>query len=176
MTTIAEFLRDAHQRQHDSIDEAVRDLTPEQLHWVPPNTAANHIGFTLWHYVRTEDNIVQFVLQNRKPTVWIEGGYVERFGLDRVAQGTGMPTEDAHALRLPPIGDWMTYQGAVWQATDAYLSSLDEAALEQMVTIRPLPEMKVRQALSNMMLTHGHSHFGEICVLRVLQGLASSVI
>jgi hypothetical protein len=44
------------------------------------------------------------------------------------------------------------------------------------VTIKPLPEMKVRQALSNMILTHGHSHFGEICVLRVLQGLASSVI
>ena len=176
MTTLPEFLRQAFRNQHHMLDEAVRGLTPEQLHWLPPDSPANHIGFTLWHYVRTEDNIAQFVLQERKPTVWIEGGYFERFGLDRISQGTGMSTDDAQALRLPPMDGWMAYQRDVWQATDAYLSSLDDAALERMVTIRPLPEMKVRQALSNMMLTHGHSHFGEICVLRVLQGLPSSVI
>ena len=74
------------------------------------------------------------------------------------------------------MGDWMAYQRDVWQATDAYLSSLDDAALDRTVTIKPLPDMLLRQALSNMVLTHGHSHFGEICVLRVLQGLDSSVI
>lgn len=176
MTTIAEVFQEALRNQHGMIDRAVRDLTPEQLHWVPPDTTANHIGCTLWHYVRTEDNIVQFILQNRKPTVWIEGGYFERFGLDRVAQGTGMSTEDAHALRLPSIDEWMPYQQAVWQATDAYLGSIDDAALEETVQVRPFGELKRRQALSNVCLTHGHGHFGEICVLRVLQGLPSSLI
>ena len=176
MTTIAEFLRATLRNQHSMIDEAVRELTPEQLHWVPPNTKANHIAFTLWHYVRTEDNVVQFILQDRKPTVWIEGGYWERFGLDRVAQGTGMSTEDANALRLPPVDQWLAYQKAVWEASDAYLSSVEDEALERMVNIRPLPEMPARQALATIVLTHGHSHFGEICVLRVLQGLPSSVI
>ena len=176
MTTVAEFLQEAMHNQHRMIDQAVRDLTPEQLHWAPPEAKTNHIGFTLWHYVRTEDNIVQFILQERKPTVWIENGYFERFDLDRISQGTGMSTEDAQALRLPPMGDWMAYQRDVWQATDGYLSSLDDAALDRTVTIKPLPDMLLRQALSNMILTHGHSHFGEICVLRVLQGLDSSVI
>ena len=176
MTTIAEFLRDAHQRQHDSIDQAVRDLTPEQLHWVPPETAANHIGFTLWHYVRTEDNIVQFILQDRKPTVWLDGGYHERFGLDRIAQGTGMSTEDANALRLPPMDDWLGYQQAVWQATDAYLAAADVERMERPVKVRPWPDaMPTGQALSVVTLTHGHAHLGEICVLRVLQGLSSSL-
>ena len=174
--TIAEFLRQALRNQHNALDQAVRELTPEQLHWVPPNTNANHIGFTLWHYVRTEDNVVQFILQDRKPTLWIEGGYVERFGLDRIAQGTGMSVGDAHALRLPPIDQWMEYQQAVWQATDAYLSSIDDEALERMVNVKPLPEMPARQALTNICLTHGHAHFGEICVLRVLQGLPSGLI
>ena len=176
MTTISEFLRQAMRNQHNMIDQAVRELAPEQLHWVPPDSKANHIGFTLWHYVRTEDNIVQFVLQNRKPTVWIEGGYVERFGLDRVAQGTGMPTEDAHALRLPPIGDWMAYQGAVWQTTDAYLSSVDEETLQQVMKVRPFPDMPAQQVFASVLLTHGHGHLGEICILRVLQGLPSSLI
>ena len=176
MTTIAEFLRQGFSNQHGMIDGAVRELTAEQLHWLPPDAKTNHIGFTLWHYVRTEDNIVQFILQDRKPTVWIEDAYFERFGLDRIAQGTGMPVEDAHALRLPPMEEWMAYQRAVWQATDAYLSSVDDEALERTVNVKPLPEMPARQALSSIVLTHGHAHFGEICVLRVLQGLPSSVI
>ena len=176
MTTIAEFLQQALRNQHGQVDQAVQELTPEQLHWLPPDSPVNHIGFTLWHYVRTEDNIVQFILQNRKPTVWIEGGYVERFGLDRIAQGTGMSTEDAHALRLPPIDQWLEYQRAVWQATDGYLSSVDDEALERMVTVKPLPEMPARQALGGITLAHGHSHFGEICVMRVLQGLPSGLI
>ena len=176
MTTNAELLRQALRNQHSQIDQAVSDLTPEQLHWVPPNTKANHIGCTLWHYVRTEDNIVQFILQNRKPTVWIEGGYFERFGLDRVAQGTGLSTEDAQAMRIPPIDEWMKYQQAVWQASDAYLSSIGDDALEGTVQIRPFGEIPARQALASVVLTHGHAHFGEICVLRVLQGLPSSII
>src|SRR3990172_12889316 len=105
MATIAEFLRQAFRGQHGMIDAGVRDLTPDELHWVPPGTKANHIGFTLWHYVRTEENVVQFTLQDRKPTIWIAGGYHERWGLDRIAQGTGMPTEEAHALRLPAIAE-----------------------------------------------------------------------
>ncbi len=176
MTTITEFLQQALRNQHNMIDQAVGDLTPEQLHWLPHDSKANHIGFTLWHYVRTEDNIVQFILQDRRPTVWLEGGYHERFGLDRIAQGTGMTTEDANALRLPPIDEWMGYQQAVWQATDAYLSSVDDEALERTVNVKPLPEMPARQTLSNIVLTHGHAHFGEICVLRVLQGLPSGLI
>ena len=176
MTTIAEFVRQALRGQHTMIDEAVRDLTAEQLHWLPDAPNANHIGFTLWHYVRTEDNIVQFILQGRKPTVWLEGGYHERFGLERVAQGTGMTTEDAHALRLPAIDEWMGYQRAVWQATDDYLSSVSDEALEEKTLVRPFGELRGRQALSTVVLTHGHGHLGEICVLRVLQGLPSSLI
>jgi len=175
MQTLTEFLRTSLRNLHNSLDAAVKELTPEQLHWVPPGTAANHIGNTAWHYVRTEDNIVQFILQNRKPTVWIEGGYHERFGLDKVAQGTGMSTADAQALRLPPLAGWMAYQTAVWQATDAYLSSVDDAALDATVTVRPFGEIAKRQALATVCLTHGHAHFGEICVLRVLQGLPSGL-
>ncbi len=176
MTTIAEFLKQGLGNQHNMIDSAVRELTPEQLHWLPPDAKVNHIGFTLWHYVRSEDNVVQFVLQGRKPTVWIEGGYVERFGLDKVAQGTGMPTEDAHALRLPSIDEWMEYQQAVWQASDTYLSSIGDEALDQTVQVRPFGEIPAHRALNITCLTHGHAHLGEICVLRVLQGLPSSLI
>ena len=176
MTTVAEFLQQSFRNQHRMIDGSVRDLTPEQLHWLPGETKLNHIGCTLWHYVRTEDNIVQFILQGRKPTVWIQDGYFEKFGLDKITQGTGMSTEDAQKLRLPPIADWMAYQQAVWQATDDYISSLDDAALDQTVKVQPFGEIKASVARGQVCLTHGHAHFGEICAMRVLQGLPSSVI
>ena len=176
MTTVAEFLQQSFRNQHRMIDESVRDLTPAQLHWLPGETKLNHIGCTLWHYVRTEDNIVQFILQDRKPTVWIQDGYFEKFGLHKIAQGTGMSTEDAQALRLPSISDWMAYQQAVWQATDDYVSSLDDDSLDRTVKVQPFGEIKASQALGQVCLTHGHAHFGEICAMRVLQGLPSSLI
>ena len=176
MPTLASFLQHAMRNQHRMLDEAVRDLTPEQLHWVPPDSKANHIGFTLWHYVRTEDNVVNFILRGRQPTVWLEGGFNEKFGLDRVAQGTGMPVEDAQALRIGTIDEWMEYQQRVWQATDDYLGSVSDEALEEVMKVRPFPDMPARQVLSTVVLTHGHAHLGEICVLRVLQGLPSSLI
>lgn len=173
---LAEFLRGAVRNEHNMLDQAVKDLTLEQLHFVPPGTTANHIGFTLWHYVRTEDNVVQFILQERKPTMWVAGGYHETWGLEKVAQGTGMSLEQAQSMRLPPIDQWMEYQRSVWQATDDYLSAVDDASLERTVKVMPFGEIPAHRALSMPVLTHGHGHLGEICVLRVLQGLKSSLI
>jgi hypothetical protein len=173
---LTEFLGGTIRNEHNMLDQAVRELTAEQVHYVPPGTSANHIGFTLWHYVRTEDNIVQFILQDRKPTVWVAGGYHERWGLEKVAQGTSMPVETAQSMRLPAMSDWMEYQQSVWQATDGYLSSIDDSALERLVKVMPFGEIPTHRALSMPVLTHGHGHLGEICVLRVLQGLPSSLI
>jgi len=174
-TAVTDVLRDALRGLHNSLDASVRDLTPEQIHFVPPGSTLNHIGCTLWHYARTEDNIIQFILQGRKPTVWIEGGYFERFGMDKIAQGTGMPAADAQALRLPALDDWMQYQHAVWQATDAYLGTMDDSSLSEIVTVRPFGEIPRRQAILGVCLTHGHAHHGEICTLRVFQGLPSGL-
>ncbi len=70
----------------------------------------------------------------------------------------------------------MAYQAAVWQTTDAYLSSVDEETLAQVMKVRPFPDMPAHQVFSSVLLTHGHGHLGEICILRVLQGLPSSLI
>ena len=174
MSTV-NFIQGSLKQLHRSYDEAIADLSPEQLHWRATDTGLP-ISFILWHYVRTEDNIVQFILQARKPTVWIQDGYFEKFGLHKIAQGTGMSTEDAQALRLPAIDEWMAYQQAVWQATDDYISSLDDQALDQTVKVQPFGEIKASMALGQVCLTHGHAHFGEICNMRVLQGLPSRVI
>lgn len=173
MPTIIDFIRDSIQPQHTRWDAAISDLTPEQLHY-RPGERGNHIGFIIWHYVRTEDNVVQFVFQNRKPTVWLQGGYDQTFGLPRTAQGTGMPPEEAVRLRLPSADQWMTYQHAVWQATEEWLGSVTETELERKVRIMPFGEIPITMALRQILLSHGFMHLGQVYHLRSLQGLKTT--
>jgi hypothetical protein len=171
---ISESLRGLHSQW----DEAVSDLTPEQLAWRPdgPGSQGNHIAFTTWHAVRTVDNVVRFILQDRRPTVWLEGGFDQKFGLDRIAQGTGMPPEQAAAFRLPALPDWMEYQRGVWKACEESLSNMSDADLEKPVTVRPLGEMPARRALMNVCVTHCFTHLGEVYHLRALMGLKTTPV
>jgi len=173
MSTV-DFIRGSLKQMHNMYDDAIRDLTPEQMQW-RGNDSGQPISFVLWHYVRTEDNIIQFVLQ-RKPTVWMEGGWDKKFDLHATAQGTGMSLTDAQNLRLDPKSDFETYMRAVWDATDAYLVSADDEFLQQKTTVKPLGEMPIQSAIGNMCLTHGFTHLGEIAHLRGLQGLKGMAV
>jgi len=155
-------------------NDAIGDLTDEQLHWCA-NEKGLPASFILWHYVRTEDNIIQFVLQ-RKPTIWREGGYPEKFGLPANEQGTGMSHEDAQHLRLEPQDAFYEYMQAVWKATDDFLAASDDESLMAMTTVKPLGEMPVQNAIGNMCLTHGFTHLGEIAHLRGLMGLKGMAV
>ncbi len=173
MSTI-DFIRSSLRQMHQAYNDAIADLTADQLHW-RANDRGHAIAFILWHYVRTEDNVIQFVLQ-RKPTVWLEGGWDQTFALDRVAQGTGMSLAEAQALRIASKEEWQPYMQAVWQATDDFLASRDDAYLQEKTTVKPLGEMPIQNAIGNMCLTHGFTHLGEIAHLRGLQGLRGMAV
>jgi hypothetical protein len=173
MSTV-EFIRGCLKQMHSTYDDAIREPTPEQMRW-RANDSGHPISFILWHYVRTEDNIIQFVLQH-KPTVWLEGGWDEKFGLHRTAQGTGMSLSEAQNLRLEPKEDFQSYMSAVWDATDAYLATADDEFLQEKTTVKPLGEMPIQNAIGNMCLTHGFMHLGEIAHLRGLQGLKGMAV
>lgn len=172
MMTAVEFIHLELKRLHQMFDKAIADLTPEQLHAVPGgHPKANTIAWGVWHYVRTEDNVVRFILQNRRPTVWQEGSYADRLGLPPVAQGTGMSTEDAHALRIKDVGLFTEYIQRVWASTDEFIAGADAASLGRVVTLKPLGNMPAIRALGQVGLSHGMTHIGEISLARTLLGL-----
>jgi hypothetical protein len=174
--TLVEFIKAELRRLHAMLDAATRDLTPEQWHAIPAgNPAANHIAFEMWHYVRTEDNIVRFILQNRRPTVWMEGHWAERLGLPPVAQGTGMPPADAQALRINDLGAFGQYVKDVYAATEEWFANPDESTFDATVTVKPLGEMPAIRALGQVSMTHGFTHFGEIELIRTLMGLKPAI-
>src|SRR5258706_12806067 len=99
--TAQEFIHLELRRLHTMLDTSVSDLTPDQLHAVPGgHPKANTIAWVIWHVVRTEDNVVRFVVQGRRPTVWAEGGYADKLGLPPVAQGTGIAPAEAQGPRV----------------------------------------------------------------------------
>ena len=116
---LVEFIQSELRRLHAMLDRSIADLTPEQWHAIPGgNPKANHIAFEMWHYVRTEDNIIRFLLQDRRPTVWMDGKWADKLGLPPVTQGTGMTADDAQALRINDIAGIQEYTKEVWASTD----------------------------------------------------------
>ena len=176
MITALEFIQGGLKQLHGNLDKQLEGITPEQLHAIPGgNPKANTIAWGLWHYARTEDNVVQYILQNKKTPIWVESGYAAKTGLPETAQGTGMPAAEAQALRIKDLAAFKEYMGRVLAATDALIATNDQALLDRMVTIRPLGEMHAMRALGAVCLTHGAQHFGEIELARTLVGAGAVV-
>lgn len=174
MLSAVEFIQLGLKRLHPSLDKSLVDLTPEQLHAVPAgHPKANTIAWGLWHYARTEDNVVRYLLQDRRPTVWGEGGYAEKLGLPPVAQGTGMTVAEAQGLRIKDLALFKDYVARVWASTDELLARPDrDTVLGKTIMVKPLGEMPGIVALGTVCLTHGMTHFGEIELARTLVGAA----
>jgi hypothetical protein len=169
--TLIESLATDLRRLHDALDKSLDGLTPDQLHAVPGgHPKANTIAWTLWHYTRTEDNVVRFVLQDRRPTVWVEGGYPEALGLHPAAQGTGMPSAEAQALRIKDVPLFAGYMKKVWASTDEYVKRLTPADLDRKIALKFVGEMTLARVLAMVGITHGFTHFGEIELARTLVG------
>lgn len=164
-----DFLKHFIGALHEGYDGALSDLSEEQFYF-RPSDRTNHIAFTAWHWVRTEDNIVQFALQ-REQTVWLADQLDERWGLPRIAQGTGMSHDEAGAMRLPSVGDFLDYARKVWASTDRYVENVTMEELSRVTKISPFGEIPVLQALGQTVLSHGNQHLGEIWLIRELQGL-----
>jgi hypothetical protein len=171
MLSAAEFIRTQLTRLHAGLEKSLADLSPQQLHAVPAgHPKANTIAWGLWHYARTEDNIVRWVIQDRRPPIWTEGGYAARLGLPPVAQGTGMSTEEAHGLRIPDVALFREYMQKVWAGTEELFATASPALFDKVVTVKPLGDMSVIQCLGQVGLTHGMTHLGEIELARTLVG------
>ena len=175
MVTQQDLLRTSLRSMHALLDKAVEGMTAAHFNFHPQEGGVSAF-FSLWHYVRTEDNIINFVTQGR-PTVWLDGGWDQRFGLHRTSQGTGMTDEQARAVQIHDVPAWMEYQKAVWTATDDYLGGMSPEEFDtRRVTIKPLGEMSLWDGIYGICLSHGYRHVGEIEYVRGVQGLGGLTI
>lgn len=138
---------------------SVDDLTAEQLNRLPTERA-NSIGFDIWHVARTIDNIIFFVFEREQP-VWLSGGFEERLGLPRVAQGTGMTDAEAHALRITDPAPFVEYLRALTAAVVPRVAGMSMEYLAQSTTVRPWGEVPRMEQIGQVLIAHGNGHLGQ---------------
>src|SRR5258708_13057488 len=88
---IIDFYRLEQKRIHEWMRHGISGLTFDEWHFTIEGKG-NNIAFLVWQCVRTEDNILRFILQKR-PTIWMGGNGHERLGLPPRFQDTDMATE-----------------------------------------------------------------------------------
>ena len=154
-------------------DDALKDLTPEQINFLPEGKTTS-IGFSAWHIFRTADNITNFVLQQKQP-IWLAQDYVTRMNLPKVAQGTGMGMDDARGITIADPALLREYGRLVLDDSMAYIKRTTLEELEPIQMIKPLGEMPRWRVMRQVLMTHGFMHLGEMNVLRGMQGLQFSI-
>ena len=165
-----EILKTGLTSMHNLLDKAVEEMTSEQWNYWPSQGGVSAF-FSLWHYVRTEDNIIQSVIKKRN-TIWLEHRYHLALNLHKTSQGTGMTHKEAQEIRISDTDLWLKYQRQVWSSTYNFLSDTDIKELhERTILFKPLPPISLWNGLFGVCLTHGLRHVGEIEHARGLVGL-----
>lgn len=170
---IRDLLIDGIDQLGDWMDDALKGLSKDQVNWLPEGKTVS-IGFNAWHIMRTQDNITNFVFKKATP-IWMEKGFVEKLGLPKVEQGTGMSLDDARALTVGDPALLRDYGRLVQKDALEYLKTVDLASLEEVQMIRPLGEMPRWRVFRQVVMTHGFMHLGEINGIKGQLGLQFSI-
>jgi hypothetical protein len=155
-------------------EDAIKGLDAQQLNYLPAEGRCVSIAFNAWHVYRTADNIVNFVMKREQP-IWLAQGYVEKMGLPKVEQGTGMGLDDAHNIRIDDSGLLVEYGNKVIADALAWLKDVPYETLAEVQMIKPLGEMPKWRVARQVIMTHGFMHLGEINALRGQLGLPFSI-
>ncbi|RLT26778.1 MAG: DinB family protein [Chloroflexi bacterium] len=147
---------------------SISDLTLDELNAMPSATA-NSIGFEAWHVFRTVDNIIRYVFL-REPTIWLEQGLDVAWGLPKAAQGTGADHSETRSMRFPEATLLAGYGRDVATSVLPAIAAMDEAFLNETVTIRPFGEMTRLASIGTNLVSHANQHLGSITMARDLLG------
>jgi hypothetical protein len=144
------------------------DVTPEMAHWQPPGQA-HPIGSLYAHMVISEDMLVNGLLQGGAPLY--AGPWAGKTGLPDPENAFNRTVDWARAARVD-LDATRAYAQAVYAATDAYLASLDEAALDRPMDLTQfgMGQMPLGDFVANLVLGHVRDLMGEISALKGVQG------
>ena len=172
--TVQELLIHFMQALHNGYIAALDDLDDDQLNWRYDDNAVSP-GFHAWHYIRTKDNIVNFVCQDRKPPVWLRQGLNESWSFPKVAQGTDMERSDAQGLRIPSTGALIGYFNDVHEDVMQYLNASTDADLAGTVRVVQFGHQAKSQQILQTCIAHGNGHLGQILNTRSVMGYPARI-
>jgi hypothetical protein len=162
--TGSDVLSDAFDRISELVHAAVRGLSADQLAY-RVDADANSIGWLVWHLTRVQDDHVSAVRGAEQ--AWIEGGWVERFGLpfDADATGYGHSADEVGAVRVGSDELLLAYFDEVHSQTVAYVRRLTAADLARIVDDRWDPPVTLSARLVSV-ISDDIQHAGQSAFIR----------
>lgn len=162
--TGSDVLTDAFDRISELVHAAAGGLSPDQLAY-RADPAANSIGWLVWHLTRIQDDHVSAVRGAEQ--AWIEGGWVERFGLpfDAEATGYGHSSDEVGAVRVGSDELLLGYFDAVHSQTVSYVRQLTAADLARTVDDRWDPPVTLSARLVSV-ISDDIQHAGQSAFIR----------
>jgi hypothetical protein len=158
---------------HWLLEETISDVSDGMGSFAPPGKALP-IGAAYAHYVTGEDWTIHTLFKGVAPLM--AGPWAGRTGLSEPPPGPGDDwstrfEEWSRRVRVH-LAAFRAYAKAVYEATDAYLSSLADADLSREVDLSAMGMGKqtVGFVLDNALLGHAFCHCGEISALKGVQG------
>jgi uncharacterized damage-inducible protein DinB len=163
MATTADLLVDAFGRVQESVEEALADLTDEELA-TSPEPGANSVAWLVWHLTRVMDDHVAHVADGRQ--VWLEDGWARRFGLpfDDKVIGYGQTTDDVARVRVG--ADLLRgYHDATYARVVEYVRGVGDADLDRVVDTRWDPPVTLGVRLVSV-VNDATQHVGQAAYVR----------
>ena len=156
----------------------VRDLTPEQLRWQPPEHDTS-ITFAIWHSYRAADEILHGMVFGA-PSVFASQGWGERLPAEKMGVtpfGNGATREQIGALSLDmdalveyarAVGVSISEKSAAMSAEEA----AQEVPLPFFKDVYPmLTSMTKAEMVAFFAIGHTSEHLGEVQMIKGLLGL-----
>ncbi|MBX5445604.1 DinB family protein [Sphaerobacter sp.] len=154
---------------HGLMEQAVADLSEEQLHHCGEGWTIRSIAAIYAHCVQAEDWLVNQFLR-KQPPVFERENWAEQTGILPFPARGGSHEEWEASLRGVNFPRLRAFAERVYAATDDYLGSLTEADLDQTVTFGRLGDIPVGTFLANIVAGHAAHHTGEVCALKGVLG------
>ena len=159
----SDLLMDAFERIRDAVHPAVNGLSSEELAF-RLEAETNSIAWLVWHLTRIQDDHVAELAGREQ--VWIENGWVTRFGLPLDTADTGYghgPDESAKVVADSPL--LLGYFEDVHEKSMEFVRSLDETDLARVVDPGWDPPVTVSIRLVSV-IADDLQHVGQAAYLR----------
>ncbi|HEV2033066.1 MAG TPA: DinB family protein [Candidatus Dormibacteraeota bacterium] len=169
----------------------VDELSEDQFRWRPAS-GPQSIGWNLWHIAKWDDFMAE-ALMARTPSlsqlgpahqIWDLHGVASQWGwetgrLGVLEGGTGLPDDDAAALKLPAKRDVVSYATEAFAHLENVVSELDDSLLHKVVPGSIIyPNDPKPDTYGNYLvpwLNHGYEHLGTMEALKGLLGMRGAV-
>ena len=165
-----ELLKGGLDSSTKNVERTLDGLTTEEINW-HPKPDANSIGLILFHMARSEDSLINGLIQH-KPQLWETGKWYEKLGKAVDDGGAHYTAEQVENFVTPDMKDLKAYSEAVRAQTLAYLDTLTPEKLDDKVEFpegSKMPFEPIVGVLVQLTVNHGVGHAGEISYIRGLK-------